>query len=74
MSRHGIYFIDHPEPQGPGALFFLRFGNHNPERLAAIEKPLALGDSAFALSPDERVVLYTQVDQSGSDINLMQLR
>ena len=74
VSRRGIYFIDHPEPQGPGALFFLRFGNHNPERLAAIEKPLALGDSALALSPDERVVLYTQVDQSGSDINLMQLR
>ena len=74
VGRHGIYFIDHPEPQGPGGLFFLRFGSHNPERLAAIEKPLALGDSAFALSPDERVVLYTQVDQSGSDINLMQLR
>ena len=27
-----------------------------------------VGDSAFAVSPDGRYILYTQVDQSGSDI------
>ena len=49
----------------------MRFRDRAVERLCFIEKPFAIADSAFALAPDGRTLLYTQIDQSGSDIMLM---
>ena len=39
--------------------------------ISRVDKPFAVTDSAFAVSPDRRTILYTQIDQSGSDIYLV---
>ena len=40
-------------------------------QIADIQKPFAVTDSGFAVSPNRRYMLYTQIDQSGSDINIL---
>ena len=37
-----------------------------------MDGPPAVADSGFALSPDGRYLLYSQVDQAGSDILIME--
>jgi Tol biopolymer transport system component/serine/threonine protein kinase len=69
-AANGIYYADPIEKQAGGAIYFLPFGGLRGKRLALVEKPFAVADSAFALSPDGASLLYTQIDQSGSDIML----
>ena len=37
-----------------------------------VQKPFAVADSGFAVSPDRRYILYTQIDERGSDINILE--
>jgi hypothetical protein len=69
-TARGIYFADLAKGVG-GDLFFLRLGDRKVEHLSFVEKPFAVADSAMALSPDGHSLIYTQVDQSGSDIMLV---
>jgi Tol biopolymer transport system component/serine/threonine protein kinase len=59
----GVYFAE------ASALYRLDAGGRR-LKVAAVEKALVPGDSALSLSPDGRWLLYTQLDQSGSDIML----
>jgi hypothetical protein len=43
-------------------------------KIAKLPKAPPYGDSGFSISPDRRWILYTQVDHSGSDIMLADLR
>ena len=67
LGPEGIYFADTPEDQ-PGGIYFLRLRDRRVRRLFTVNTPFAVTDSAMALSPDGTALLYTQVDQSGSDI------
>jgi Tol biopolymer transport system component/serine/threonine protein kinase len=79
VSSRGIYFIDKPVASShirPGevprptdaSVNFFDFAGNRVTQLAILDRSPVPGDSAFALSPDERYVLFTQVDQTSSDI------
>ena len=68
-GRQGIYFAETRENGRPG-IYFYDLAAKRASLLADVGNPFIPADSAFALSPDERTILYTQIDQSGSDIML----
>jgi Tol biopolymer transport system component len=68
LANDGIYFAD-----GPG-IYFFRFQDKRIRQISTVEKGLTIGDSSMALSPDGRTLLYTQIDQSGADIMLAEMR
>jgi Tol biopolymer transport system component len=67
----GIYFIN-PEPKPPATIEFFSFATRRITRIASLEKESFEWSSTLAISPDERWILYTQRDQSGSDIMLVE--
>jgi Tol biopolymer transport system component/DNA-binding winged helix-turn-helix (wHTH) protein len=68
-GREGIYFI-RPTGQGSGQdLAFLRFATSQTTSVVTIPRPAGLG---LALSPDERLILYSQTDQVGSDLMVVE--
>ena len=74
LANDGFYFADTPEPGVSAGISFFRFHDRRLRLIAKIEKPLTIGDSSMAVSPDGRTLLYTQVDQEGSDIMLAEMR
>ena len=68
----GVYFADQIGASNSGGIFFYDFATRKVRQIAQVEKPFAVTDSAFALSPDRRYILYTQIDQSGADINILE--
>ena len=66
---NGIYFI--PEPGADGRYFiqFLNFATGKVKMVATIPRPAYLG---FSVSPDEHSILYAQVDESSSDLMLVE--
>jgi Tol biopolymer transport system component len=67
----GIYFVNVEVKLHPTIEFF-SFATGRVRQIAAMEKEAVLGGPGFAISPDGRWILYTQVDQSGSDIILVE--
>jgi eukaryotic-like serine/threonine-protein kinase len=72
VVENGIYFADQANSADPGGIFFYDFATRKIRQVTRVEKPLAVTDSAFSISPDRHYILYTQVDQSGSDINILE--
>jgi Tol biopolymer transport system component len=72
VAENGIYFADQTGSSNAGGIFFHDFATQKTRQLVQVPKPFAVGDSAFALSPDRRYILYTQIDESGSDINILE--
>ena len=68
-GRKGIYFIREASPGRPQTLVFLRLADGQMTTLAEISRPLELG---FALSPDERTILYSQIDHVSSELMLIE--
>ncbi len=68
LAPDGIYFLEEMPDVQKRLIYFLGYGARVPKEVAGIEKRPMVGDSAFAVSPDGRSILYTQIDQSGSDI------
>jgi Tol biopolymer transport system component len=64
VVKDGIYFIAQSQ-EGHFAVDFLNFSSGKTSQLATIPKRVMWG---FSVSPDERRVLYTQVDREGSDL------
>jgi hypothetical protein len=68
-GRKGIYFIREASPGGKQSLAFLHLANGQVNTLAEISRPLELG---LALSPDERTILYGQIDHVSSELMLVE--
>jgi hypothetical protein len=70
LGKQGIYFI-RPDGQGSGQeLAFLGFANSQVTSLVVtIPRAVTFG---LALSPDERLILYSQIDQVSSDLMLVE--
>jgi len=63
VARGGIYFLLWPRLQ------YLDFSSGRSKTILTLQKPAALG---MSLSPDERWLLYSQIDQGGSDLMLVE--
>jgi Tol biopolymer transport system component/serine/threonine protein kinase len=70
LAPEGIYFADTTVGAASMSIHFFRFRDRRISRILTSDRPPMIGDSAMALSPDGGTLLYTQVDQSGSDIML----
>jgi hypothetical protein len=70
LARNGAYFVN--TDVRPYALEFVDFGTRRVVRIATLPKPPVAWESGLALSPDERSLLYLQVDQVNSDIALVE--
>jgi len=64
VVKDGIYFIAQSS-EGRFAVHFLNFSSGKTSQLATIPKTVMWG---FSVSPDERRILYTQLDREGSDL------
>ena len=63
--KDGIYFVAKSR-EGRFAIHFLNFSSGRTSRFATIPKRVA--GWGFSVSPDERRILYTQLDRDGSDL------
>jgi serine/threonine protein kinase len=68
VTEDGIYFVSASDWAGPGVLYFFDFVTKTPKRVATI-KVWGLG---LAISPDRRSILYAQMDQSRSELMLVE--
>jgi Tol biopolymer transport system component/predicted Ser/Thr protein kinase len=66
VSDDGIYFSD---GTSPAVLQFFRFANQRVTSLARLAKPLIAG---MSVSPDRRWLLYSEIDQSGGNLMLVE--
>jgi Tol biopolymer transport system component/predicted Ser/Thr protein kinase len=71
VVNEGIYFID-PETKPHATIKFFSFASHRVRQITAIEKKPRPKGPSLAVSPDGRWILYSQLDQSGSDIMLVE--
>ena len=55
----------------PPAIKFLDFATGKVIEIAAMERPPLTSDGGLAASPDGQWLLYTQLDNSGSDIMIV---
>jgi len=69
LTDRGIYFIDPDVQRGTSVLKFYDFAKGKIMDLAYFDKPVTSG---LAVAPDGRSILYSQVDQRGSDIMLVE--
>jgi len=69
VAEKGIYFATANAPARPVIEFF-NFATGKLTPVATLDKPLSRSDPGLTLSPDRRWLLFTQMDQSGSDIML----
>jgi len=68
VAEKGIYFVTQ-NPDGTSVFQFHSFATGKVTALAEIHQPVSWGVS---VSPDERYILYTQEDQAGSDLMLVE--
>jgi len=66
VTASGLWFIDRDTK--PRSLKFRSFSGKT-RTVAEIDKPVSWG---LTVSPDERTILYSQLDQSGSDLMLVE--
>ncbi len=71
VVEQGIYFITAETPARPLIEFF-GFVTGRVTQVATLERPIPRGIAGISVSPDGRWLLYTQLDQRGSDIMLME--
>ncbi len=66
VGRNGIYFMRRRKSQ-PSAVEYLDFATAATRTVYALSQPPAFG-GGLAISPDERTILFTQVDRDGARI------
>jgi Tol biopolymer transport system component len=70
VVEKGIYFASGAESQKPVVQFY-DFATGKATPVFTAEKPLVFGYGGLSISPDGRYILFSQIDQSGSDIVLL---
>jgi dipeptidyl aminopeptidase/acylaminoacyl peptidase len=68
-ALHGVYFLRASEHGKNQELAFFRYPTRHSERVVTVPGNAFLG---LALSPDEDLLLYSQIDQSDTDLMLVQ--
>jgi Tol biopolymer transport system component/tRNA A-37 threonylcarbamoyl transferase component Bud32 len=68
LVGEGIYFIPRRDPKSGDSIQFLNTVTGRIQRIASVARPVGIG---LSVSPDRRWILYTQADQSESDLMLV---
>jgi YD repeat-containing protein len=71
VAPKGIYFATANEPARPVIEFF-NFATRKVTTIGALDKPLSPTDPGLAVAPNGRSILFAQMDQSGSDLMLVE--
>jgi Tol biopolymer transport system component/DNA-binding winged helix-turn-helix (wHTH) protein len=71
VAPKGIYFATANESARPVIEFF-NFTTRKVMTIATLDKPLSPTNPGLAVAPDGRSILFTQMDQSGSDLMLVE--
>ena len=70
IVNRGIYFVAMPDlSQNTSSIKFFSFATGKTTAIGII---LGIAGWGLSVSPDEKFLLYTQVDQSGSDLMLVE--
>jgi len=69
ITEQGIYFQPPPKPDGHSSIEFLGFASGARKTVLPLTRPTVHG---LAVSPDNRFLIYTQFDQAGSDLLLIE--
>jgi hypothetical protein len=65
----GIYFIPRRDPKSAHSLQLLNTATGKIQRIASLQDPVPLG---LSVSPDRRWIQYSQADQAGSGLMLVE--
>jgi hypothetical protein len=68
MGKRGVYFESRRDVSA-FVISFMRFSDHVVRDVATINTPVCDG---LSIAPDERSILFTQIDHSGSDLFLVE--
>jgi YD repeat-containing protein len=71
VTQKGIYFATANEPVRPVIEFF-NFATRKVTTVATLDKPLSHSDPGLTVAPNGRSLLFAQMDQSGSDLMLVE--
>jgi hypothetical protein len=69
IVNEGIYFIPRPDSAGRTSLQFFNFATKKIRSITTFEGPAGY---YLSISPDGRWILYSQIDQMGSDLMLVE--
>jgi Tol biopolymer transport system component len=72
LTPQGILFVDREALTSSYSFYLLPYGAAEAVFVASIEKPVLPADSGMGIVPGGRSALYSQVDQSGSDILMLE--
>ena len=70
VGKRGIYFVENSSSSGPAVKHY-NFANHRLTEITSLEHPPYSDVPGFAVSPDERWILYLQVE-ANTDIMLVE--
>jgi hypothetical protein len=69
LGPAGVYFIAPRDPRGRSNICLQEFAGGRVRTVATTDRPLSLG---MAVSPDGRTLLYSQFDEFGRDLMLVE--
>jgi len=69
LGRDGIYFFTPPDKQGQCDIRLYEFSTGKIRKILTVAKGIL---EQIAVSPDSRTILYTQLDEAGSDLMLVE--
>jgi eukaryotic-like serine/threonine-protein kinase len=69
ITDEGIYFVPKPQAAARSSIQFFNFATRKVKEIATIDKPVAYG---LSVSPDRHWIIYSQLDQRGSDLMLVE--
>ena len=67
-AAKGVYFIPPRGPFDPASIQFFHLAERRTTMVASLPKPVFLG---LTVSPDEKSLLFTQIDEQASDVMLV---
>jgi Tol biopolymer transport system component len=68
VGKEGIYFFKTPDQRGHSDICFYGLATGQTRKIITIQRPVA----NIAVSPDTRTILYSQFDETGSDLMLIE--
>jgi serine/threonine protein kinase len=69
LGREGVYFFTAPDKQGHSDIGLYEFSTGKTRKILTIERGIS---EEIAVSPDGRTILYTQLDEAGSELMMVE--